>query len=286
MRREIRWQWGSVLVALLITGVGFSPAVADTSNCPHSICISVSTNPATGKITILGKEQISGSKKILTPTQKPAPKPIAKPIAKPTPKPIPKHEPPRKVVPPRAPIRKPQPPSRYVPSKQAPYRKKQNPVVKKARIQTHPAVHKVVQVTKGVSLSDQISQLLPGGAIFTTPSAYPLTHEPLTVWSQSPQSFTTLSQVLGVPVQLFLTPTFDWDFGDGTHSTTHDPGAPYPNGEITHTYEHAGNYLITLHISWFGSWVANNISTLLPGALTQSFQYPLTVITAPTRYLG
>jgi hypothetical protein len=144
-----------------------------------------------------------------------------------------------------------------------------------------------VSVTHGISLSDQISQLLPGGAILTTPSAFPLVREPVTIWSNSPPTFSALTQVLGVPVQLFLTPTFHWNFGDSEQISTANPGAPYPNGNITHTYLHAGNYLITMEVSWTGNWIADHVTSLITGGLlTQSYQYPISVITAPTRFIG
>jgi hypothetical protein len=244
------------------------PALADTAKCPQSICISVSTDPSTGKIIISGRKQISGGVNSATIT----PKPIIHRVTPPT---VKKKFPPQKTSPVihSAPVRQ---------RVQTP-RKASTPhgVVKKAA----PIKKRVT--TPGISLSDQISQLIPGGGIYATPSALALVNTPITIWSSVPSTFSTTSLILGVPVQLILTPTYIWNFGDGSTSTTHEPGAPYPRGDITHQYSHAGNYQITLQVSWWGSWIANNITTpLLGSAITNSYTYPITVITAPSRFIS
>ncbi len=44
--------------------------------------------------------------------------------------------------------------------------------------------------------------------------------------------------ILGQAVEITATPaSFTWHHGDGTTQTTKRPGAPYPAGTITHTYQ-------------------------------------------------
>jgi hypothetical protein len=250
------------MAALVILASVFnlaSPSMADTTSCPNSICISVTTDPNTGKIIITGKKEIASKS---TTTVHVLSTKRTLPVA-------PKSHPVIHKTPTTTHI---QPVHRQVAGH-------------RAIVHRQTMVKKKINTTAGISLSDQISQLIPGGGIFTTPSRYPLVNTPITIWSSNPNSFSTTSLILGVPVQLFLTPTFSWNFGDGSTSTTHDAGAPYPHGEITHTYSKPGNYLITLQVSWWGSWVANNITTNLPGgSIFNNYQYPVTVITAPSRF--
>ncbi|MCR6033565.1 hypothetical protein GGQ22_19320 [Nocardioides sp. zg-579] len=47
--------------------------------------------------------------------------------------------------------------------------------------------------------------------------------------------------LLGRQVELRIHPTrYTWAFGDGTTTTTDQPGAPYPNLQVTHDYRTAG----------------------------------------------
>ncbi|MDN4162874.1 hypothetical protein [Nocardioides abyssi] len=47
--------------------------------------------------------------------------------------------------------------------------------------------------------------------------------------------------LLGRQVDLRITATgYTWHFGDGTTTTTSDPGAPYPALDVTHDYRKAG----------------------------------------------
>lgn len=47
--------------------------------------------------------------------------------------------------------------------------------------------------------------------------------------------------LLGQRVELHIVPSsFTWQFGDGESATTSDPGAPYPELDVTHTYLQKG----------------------------------------------
>jgi hypothetical protein len=55
------------------------------------------------------------------------------------------------------------------------------------------------------------------------------------------QPFTETVTLLGRRVDLDITPSqFRWAFGDGEGLTTTEPGAPYPDLELTHTYLEQG----------------------------------------------
>ncbi|MBD9699198.1 PKD domain-containing protein [Flavimobilis sp. GY10621] len=76
---------------------------------------------------------------------------------------------------------------------------------------------------------------------------------PMTYYTDdTPELLTTT--VLDTQVELELTPSsYSWDPGDGsTPLTTTEPGAPYPDQTITHTYTKVGTYRVTLTTTWTG----------------------------------
>ena len=56
---------------------------------------------------------------------------------------------------------------------------------------------------------------------------------------------TTGRDGLNVTVR-FTEARYVWTFGDGSTKTTTDPGAPWPDGKVTHTYTKAADYTVTL----------------------------------------
>lgn len=64
------------------------------------------------------------------------------------------------------------------------------------------------------------------------------------------------TDLLGFPVTVRATPVaYTWDYGDGTVvGPTSDPGAPWPDLRVTHTYASAGTYAITLTTHYEGEY--------------------------------
>ncbi|MEZ0164063.1 hypothetical protein AB2L27_04690 [Kineococcus sp. LSe6-4] len=62
--------------------------------------------------------------------------------------------------------------------------------------------------------------------------------------------------VLGFPVRIRATPSsWTWDLGDGTRlGPTSDPGRPYPQQTLTHTYTTPGDRAVTLTTTWTGEY--------------------------------
>jgi len=56
-------------------------------------------------------------------------------------------------------------------------------------------------------------------------------------------------------VDVVVTPrSYAWDFGDGATLTTVEPGRPYPDFDITHTYREPGSHAISLTTAWSGRY--------------------------------
>ncbi len=65
---------------------------------------------------------------------------------------------------------------------------------------------------------------------------------------------TLTTNLLGTDVEVEVTPSsFTWDFNDNTpYVETADPGAPFPDQTIDHTYTRTGTAKITLVTTWSG----------------------------------
>lgn len=44
--------------------------------------------------------------------------------------------------------------------------------------------------------------------------------------------------------------TWTWDFGDGTTFVSDEPGGPWPNVDVAHAYDRAGEYSVTAEAAW------------------------------------
>jgi len=236
------------LVLLLLLQIPTAIPASAAPNCTTKVCVKVYTDPKTGKLIISAKQNGSSTKPKPTPAVTATPTPKPTVVPKPIQKPTPKPTPKPSVV-----VTK-----KYVPK----------PVVK-------------------LSLSDQLAQLIPMKEIFHQPSAGALVQVPVNFWTTTPETFKTSVVMLGVPITVYLAPTYLWDFGDGRILQTKSRGGPYPDTSIRHTYTEAGTYVASLTISWKGSWSASgNTSAVSGGAIIQRLYSQVNVVGAPSKYIN
>jgi len=151
-----------------------------------------------------------------------------------------------------------------------------------------PRPHRTSHIVKAAtSLADQLSQLIPTHNFYYQPSPSALVGIPVYFWSDTNPQFSTVVTLLGEAISVDLTPSFIFNFGDGSPDYQSDsPGAAFPTGNVTHTYHHPGDFLATLYVTWGGQWsVAGLINPVLGGAITQNYQQMIHVAAAPTKYL-
>ena len=138
-----------------------------------------------------------------------------------------------------------------------------------------------------LSLSDQLAQLIPMKEIHHQPATSALVQVPVNFWTTTPPNFKTSVVMLGVPITVYLSPTYLWDFGDGTKLSSTTRGAPFPNQSITHTYTRTGSYAASLQITWGGTWKASGTtSEVSGGAIIQNLYTQVKVVTAPSKYFN
>lgn len=132
-----------------------------------------------------------------------------------------------------------------------------------------------------LSASDlQELPIAPSGITVQPPDGWTLANLATIVQADS-ASQTFATTILGVGVAVEATPvSFAWDFGDGTTLVTSDPGRPWPDPTVTHTYRRAGSHLISLTTTWSGQYqVAESGEwvTIDGVATTSSSTGPITV---------
>ncbi len=228
------------------------------ANCAAGPCVQVYTDPTTHQLIITANQNRPG--KTLAPHPRPAPT--------------------RPYIPRPRPSVKPKPQT-WIPYKVTPivHRTYKPPVKKKPSV-----AHKVV--TAALSLSDQITRLLPGSKILYQPNNDALTDVPVYFWSDTNSVFSVITSILGVGVNVLMNPSFVWNFGDGTTFSTSSAGGPYPDSTITHTYKSPGIYTVNLSISWAGSWAAQGAAMvpILGGVIVQSATATIQVSPGPTNF--
>ncbi|HEY4898419.1 MAG TPA: hypothetical protein VIH79_01720, partial [Candidatus Nanopelagicaceae bacterium] len=171
-------------------------------------------------------------------------------------------------------------PQKWIPYKAVPivHRVYRPPAAKKKSV-----VAKVV--TTAISLSDQITRLLPGSNLLYQPNKDAVTGIPVYFWSDTNPIFQVVTSILGVGVNVLMNPSFVWNFGDGATMSTSNAGGPYPNSSVTHIYKNAGIYTAAVSISWAGTWAAQGaILPVLGGAIVQNASATIEVNPGPTDF--
>jgi hypothetical protein len=235
-----------ILIGSLVFTSLMTPAQAD--ECAEKACITVYTE--NDQIIIEAKKGNMTSKKTITQAPK-------KPTVKPTPKPT------------ARPLFFPPAPVKTVAAK---------PKVKRTY---KPRVKKS---TTSVNLSDRLTKMVPTAGVAYQPEFEPLVKTEVYFWCDLPAVFQSRVDIIGEVVDVTLRPSFTWSFGDGSVYATTENGAPYPNGNIRHSYSKAGSYVITLLTTWNGSYTHNAQVRAVTGTVKKISAAAITVVQGPTHF--
>ncbi len=127
--------------------------------------------------------------------------------------------------------------------------------------------------------TDQLTQLIPSSQISVSPMVGALVGVPLYFSTTSHSFFSTNTSLLGVDVGLSLHSEYLWNFGDGSSLTVKSPD------QVRHAYAVRGDFVVTLTISWGGTWSAGGFSyDVLGGAIIQQYQLVVRVHNGPTAF--
>lgn len=265
---------------ILITALTITLISAPTSSaqeCVKKACIEVYTQD--GHIVIEGRKGKGAPSTATKTAQPPKKSATAKPSAKPSVKASVKATPIPPITPP---VKK---SAQSTPSKKASSKPSAKPSAKPTLKVTRQPVVKESGASES-SLYDKLVESLPTAGISYQPSFSPLVKTPVYFWSDIPTLVTKKVEIVGELVEVRLRPTFIWHYGDGVIYLTRNVGAPYPDGQIQHTYSKPGHYLIELITRWDGEFTIDGISTRIPGEITTVSVLPITVVTAPIRFMN
>ena len=134
-----------------------------------------------------------------------------------------------------------------------------------------------VRTISGNQISDQVKSVLPTGSIITQPLQNILIHEPVNFMTTVPTQFSTVIVALRIPITIYLTALYMWDFGDDHTLITKFPGAPYPAMLNQHSYSATREQQVRLTVRWSGFWSAGTISAPIIGTITQELTKEITV---------
>ena len=143
---------------------------------------------------------------------------------------------------------------------------------------------KIPVAVAATSLSDRISKALPTTGVAYQPNFQPLINVPVYFWSDISPIFRTKVDLIGEVIDVTMRPSFAWAFGDGSFKSTTDPGAPFPNGKITHTYSNPGTYPVVLITTWGGTFAHNGVERAITGQIRKVTALTITVVAANTRF--
>ena len=248
---------GALICPVIIVPSLIRPIQAFALDCVDTACLNVYTQ--NGKIIIEGQK---GFGKTSRPSAKPLIKKSLKPYVKPSPKPLFTRR--KSTTPPTV---KP-----YV----APSPRKK--VVRKVVVKATPKV----SPSTAISLNDRLEKLLPTGAIARQPATGGLVNVPIIYWADLPRFFTSQVAIIGEVIDVTMRPSFLWSYGDGTFFATTKFGAPFPSKEISHTYSHAGTYVVTMLATWGGTWTHNGITRAITGEIRKLSVATVRISTANT----
>lgn len=156
------------------------------------------------------------------------------------------------------------------------------PVVKKVAKKKAP----VKKTTTATTLEDKLIESIPTAGISYQPSFSPLVQTPVYFWSDVPTVVTKKVEIVGEMVSVRLRPIFLWHYGDGVVYLTREVGAPFPDGRIQHTYSKPGHYVIELVTKWDGEFTIDGVTARIPGEISTVSVLPISVVSAPIRFVN
>jgi len=101
-----------------------------------------------------------------------------------------------------------------------------------------------------------------------------------------PAVFQSKVDLIGEVIDVTMRPSFTLAFGDGSFKSTTDSGAPFPHGNITHTYSNPGTYPVVLVTTWGGTFTHNGVARTITGQIRKVTALTITVVAAHNRFVN
>ena len=110
------------------------------------------------------------------------------------------------------------------------------------------------------AIHDQFEAELPPTSIRFQPTSGVLPYLPVIFQSGQPKHLPPIvSTIADRIVVLMPTAQWSWRFGDGAGLTTDQPGAPYPDFSVSHTYGRDGRFPVELTTTWSATFTIDDL---------------------------
>jgi hypothetical protein len=116
-----------------------------------------------------------------------------------------------------------------------------------------PSEPGVVVITEGLVITEVRKVGFASSVVHVQPAGDTLVNLDTNFYADR-RVFDRAVPILGQMVPVRATPTYTWHFGDGTRKQTGGPGAPYPDGDVTHQYKARGKVVVSVTLNydtWF-----------------------------------
>ncbi len=135
----------------------------------------------------------------------------------------------------------------------------------------------------GERLRSPFAAMVPKQRPGVQPKGRALVHVPTIFYAGQPATMNRTVRVQGVNVRIHATATFSWQFDRGVRKTFSEPGAPYPNMDVTHTYDRTGKRRVRLTTTWRGQYqIGNGLLRPIPGTV-QQLSSPMSITIVESR---
>ena len=122
-----------------------------------------------------------------------------------------------------------------------------------------PATRESAETRMRDIIREQVPPLRP----VMQPSRGVLPHLPVIFAARQPSGpATSTHTIIGLPVQLTVTPRWLWDFGDGSRLGTADAGGAWPDRSVSHAYGRAGSARVAVRAEWNATYVVDGLGPL------------------------
>jgi hypothetical protein len=131
----------------------------------------------------------------------------------------------------------------------------------------------------GAAVRERVVNLLPDAAPSFQPRGGGIVNLPTLFASGEPETLTTQPfDVLGFSIMVTAHAHWVWTFEPGATETFHEPGGPYPEVSVSHTYTDAGTRRVVLTTYWEARFTVNGDGPFaVPGPAISKTAAPLTV---------
>ena len=138
----------------------------------------------------------------------------------------------------------------------------------------------------GLEVLQRVLRYVPELRLGMNPTKRTITMVPIIVWcGQAPDVKLPQFQISGLEVTVTASANWLWNWGDGTSTWTRLPGKQYPSTQLTHQFNRAGVFTVSVRSHWSGNYHVKGIGnfTTIGPPITQFAAEKIVVVNQDSR---